>query len=537
MNGMLIIWNYWINRFSVWFILVGILVVSSGGCHLINNKKEVEVDPVNGKQLSEIYCSTCHIYPDPNLLDKKTWSEKVLPAMAHRFGIYTDIARDSLIETGKGGYHVLEAGIFPNHQMISDAQWEAIVQYYISMAPDSLAIPVTQEFNKGINIIKVVLPDLSIERASISALSFDQERTGFYVADCSKEDHSTVTILDSDYQPITQLGLPYPVSKVINRPEGLYMLMMRHLIPSDDPSGSLLKAVKDQEKNSYKGYSKVVNNLKRPVDMVFVDAENDQDDDLVICEFGNHTGSLSLFINNGKNKYKKKLLVRSPGAIKVLANDLNNDALSDLIILMSQGDESIDIYYNQGNGDFKRDRVLRFPPVYGSTDLSMIDFNQDGYPDILYVNGDNADFSSILKPYHGIRIFLNDGKNHFEETLFLPLHGAYKAIADDFDQDGDIDIAAISFFPDFNNESEKGFVYYENISQDQHMKFEPFIIPTLKTGRWITMSSDDFDNDGDADILLGNFMAMDIPGDTGNLIKNQIMAENTTLVLLKNSYK
>ncbi len=53
---------------------------------------------VQGKQLALIYCSSCHLFPDPSLLDKDTWVNNVLPNMAWRLGIrekgydpYTDV--------------------------------------------------------------------------------------------------------------------------------------------------------------------------------------------------------------------------------------------------------------------------------------------------------------------------------------------------------------------------------------------------------------------------------------------------------------
>ena len=36
------------------------------------------------------------------------------------------------------------------------------------------------------------------------------------------------------------------------------------------------------------------------------------------------------------------------------------------------------------------------------------DFDNDGFEDLIYVCGDNADITPILKSYHGIYIFLND---------------------------------------------------------------------------------------------------------------------------------
>ncbi len=145
----------------------------------------------------------------------------------------------------------------------------------------------------------------------------------------------------------------------------------------------------------------------------------------------------------------------------------------DIIALMTQADERITLYINHGDFNFSPVTLLRFPAVYGSSYFEINDFNKDGFFDILYTNGDNFDFSTILKPYHGVRLFLNDGHQQFKESWFYPMYGASWAMARDFDQDGDLDIAAIAFFPDFKSNPEQGFIYFEN----RDGKFFPFTTP------------------------------------------------------------
>ncbi len=141
---------------------------------------------------------------------------------------------------------------------------------------------------------------------------------------------------------------------------------------------------------------------------------------------------------------------------------------------------------------------MRFPSVYGSSFLEVADFNKDGYFDFVYTNGDNADFSIILKPYHGVRIFMNDGNNQFKETWFYPMHGASEVKARDFDNDGDIDLAAISFFPDFKDQP-NSFIYFENTGQG----YQAQTTPLAQSGRWLKLEAFDIDQDGDEDLLLG----------------------------------
>ena len=97
--------------------------------------------------------------------------------------------------------------------------------------------------------------------------------------------------------------------------------------------------------------------------------------------------------------------------------------------------------------------------------------------------------------------FLNDGKNGFEQDFFFPINGCYKALARDYDHDGDLDIAAISFFADYVRQPQESFVYLDN----RGGKFFPLSIPESITGRWLTMDAGDWDGDGRIDIVLGNF--------------------------------
>ena len=166
----------------------------------------------------------------------------------------------------------------------------------------------------------------------------------------------------------------------------------------------------------------------------------------------------------------------------------------------------------------------------GSSYFSLFDFDKDGKQDILYTAGDNADYSPILKPYHGIYIFSQKENFAFEQTEFLALPGAYKAIADDFDLDGDIDIAAISFFPDYHASKVTDFALFIKSQNEFSMQG----LDLHQNGRWITMDSGDPDQDGDSDLILGS-LAFEVPQHP-NLV-NQWVKNGLPFLLLKNQTK
>jgi hypothetical protein len=152
--------------------------------------------------------------------------------------------------------------------------------------------------------------------------------------------------------------------------------------------------------------------------------------------------------------------------------------------------------------------------------------------DIIYVHGDNADYSMILKPYHGMRIYLNDGKDAFTESYFFPMYGASYAETGDFDEDGDEDIVLISFFPDFSLEAPENVIYLENRSTET-LDFSAHAFPGTRTGRWIIISKMDYDLDSDIDLLLGSFTFS--PAPTPVEARREWQKENVHIGILENT--
>jgi predicted nucleotidyltransferase len=292
------------------------------------------------------------------------------------------------------------------------------------------------------------------------------------------------------------------------------------LDPTEQRLGKLWIQRENQEKEL------IAKELHRPVHTLSQDLNNDGSIEHIISEFGHLTGSISKINSDATSQ----LLWPNPGAIQTQMHDVNNDGMMDLVSLVAQGDEAIVSFIQQKNGDFKAEYLMRYQPNYGSSWFEMMDFDGDGDLDLITANGDNADLTYTQKPYHGMRISLNDGYGNFKEAFFYQLNGATRLVAEDFDQDNDIDIALVSTFPDYENHPEMAFIYLENLGD---FNFKENIIEDVNFGRWFLLDKGDIDQDGDIDILISSFTYTFSP--VPNEFQKTWEQNDVDLILLKNN--
>ena len=273
------------------------------------------------------------------------------------------------------------------------------------------------------------------------------------------------------------------------------------LEPIDFPNGKVFKFDLDS-KDAKANKTLIADVLSRPVQTVEGDFNKDGLTDLLILGQGRSKGGVYLFNQNKDKTYTQSTIAEQPGAVQAVVGDFNNDGWPDVMVLYGSADEGLWMYLNDHKGGFTSKRLLRFPPVYGSTSFQLADIDHDGKPDLIYTCGYNFHNSRILKPYHGLYIFKNTGNWNFKQQWFYPINGCTKAIAADFKGDGHLDIATSAFFADMKNDPAESLIYFEQVSS---FNFKPHAIPISKYGRWMTMEVSDYNNDGKPDIILGNY--------------------------------
>ena len=476
------------------------LLLLTSSCTQNKTGKISEERVAQGKKLVELNCQSCHLLPNPNWVDANTWESGVLPAMGPRFGIFD--YKGKRYPSSKYDFS-LPQGYYPSKPTLTEDQWQNIIDYYVSLAPQKSESKQVRQYpiKNELPLFTALMP---ASKAGIPATSYVKIDEGspempFIFSDVIK--HS-VYRYDKNFKQVDSIVTRGPVVNIELSPKEWFTCDIGVLNPNNDRLGSGKKiGIGADGKMQQTKVEPLIKQLQRPVQLTAVDLNKDGKEDIIACEFGFITGQLSWFENKGAGKYDKHILRPLPGAIKAMVEDYNHDGLPDIWVLFAQGDEGIYLYTNKGNGKFEESRVLRFPSINGSSSFDMIDMNNDGFKDIIYTCGDNADYSTVLKPYHGVYIYLNDGKNQFTQKYFYPLNGCYKAIARDFDNDGDLDIATISYFADYQNQPEEGFVYFRN---DGNFDFKPFSLPITQKGRWLTMDAGDYDHDGKIDLILGN---------------------------------
>lgn len=473
---------------------------------------------VDGKNLVQINCTKCHALVPVDALNKNVWIHHTLPVSAKFFGISSYL----------GGFYKGPkdtAGLSLN-------EWQAIVNYYEKMAPDTILtakkpIPLVNDW-VGFSLKK---PKLQTLPSFTTLAVIDPGNHQILTSDAAT---NKLSIWDNKFNNIGYADLPSPAvnalfTKGSTGSADVFLSCIGRLETVDFPNGKVFKigsnAVKEKQKPSL-----VADDLARPVQTIEGDFNKDGLQDLVILGQGHLKGGVYLFKQNKDKTYTQSNISEKPGAVQAIAGDFNNDGWPDLMVLFGSGDEGLWLYLNNHEGGFTEKNLLQFPPVYGSSSFQLADIDHDGNPDIIYTSGYNFHDSRILKPYNGLYIFKNLGNWKLKQQWFYPINGCTKAIAADFDADGDLDIVTNAFFADFKNEPEESVIYFE---QTKPFSFKPHAIPVSKEGRWMSMEVGDYNGDGKPDLIFANYS-------TGFLFQYDFKPfwnKNVPFIVLENNFK
>ncbi|MBM3846053.1 MAG: VCBS repeat-containing protein [Verrucomicrobia bacterium] len=517
--------------FPSWFLAVILGLIHPAG-HVVGAAEVAPVDELLKRGLTtnmtseataRAVCAACHAFPEPDLLDRATWLQETLPRMAIRLGL-----SPASVDTHPESELLKATGKFPAVPMITTEVFQSIVQFYSARAPEKPLPQGTRgEIEIGLPGFELVKPQARRRPPMTTLVKILESGQGVCVGDAQAQS------LDF-YSPtgalVTTLQVSNaPVSFTL-RGASAFVSMIGNFFPSEKSQGAFVEL--GREGARWVPKRNVLDRLPRTVDATFGDLNGDGRADFALCMFGNVQGRLSWFESGPEGRYSEHVLLEKPGAVGCAIHDFNRDGKPDLAALIAQDTESLMIFENKGGREFGFREVFRQHPLYGHTGFELVDFNRDGLMDFLVTNGDNGEYPSPTKRYHGIRLYEAKPDGSFALRLFYPMNGAFRALARDFDQDGDLDIAAVSFFPDYDRSPEESFVYLENRGAG---RLRAATFRECISGRWLTMDAGDVDGDGDLDIVLGNNIRG--PGKVPDFLKRDWEQFSTSYVLLKNRLK
>lgn len=501
--------------------IIGVGMLAGAVIGVIASSAPVQPGQDQGKELAEKYCATCHVQPQPDVLDRATWVAKVFPTMRQYIGL------DPVKDLGPME-HDLRA-FFPLFPQMTEDEWFAIASYYLDNAPPELR-PAPRphiELDKG--RWKTEVSTITAQPPLTTLCKLDATRSLLLVGDGLQ---ARFTIVGLDGKVITGVDLVGPASSAVPTSTGWLVTDMGKLLPHDSAVGALWN-VRWEPSTRTAMASRLLDTLRRPTHVAVADLDGDKRDDYVVCEYGNMLGRFGIYsaAKNGRVSYRE--LIPRPGAIRSQIRDINNDGRPDIVVLMAQAREGIYAFINRGKGRFDEVALATYHPAFGSSGFDLVDFDADGDLDLVVSNGDNGDYEQPpYKPYHGTHLLVNDGSLRFTEQTFLPQNGAYGSVMRDFDLDGDLDIFSIAYFPDYRVDASESVLYWERQTDGS---YRPFTIADPGIGRWLVYDCADVDQDGDLDMLLGNTSMG--PGNTTPALRERWKAEGRAYILLRNTTK
>jgi hypothetical protein len=476
------------------------LVLSLGG--------RAAAAPEDGAELAQRHCQSCHLLPRPEHLPRETW-----PFVLTWMGNYLGFRKLEPPFQRLVGAHLV-----PAQPVLSQQEFARLSAWFRDGAPTRAEFRLKRK-NPPLVRFRPVPFDAGLPPGELVTLVRVDPARGqvFAAAGRSRELH----VVDRRGQQIFRGGFASEPIHVEPFDGGFRLALLGTLDQSQTSAGRVLDLRREAAGDFRRRM--LVQGFPRLVQSLGSDLDQDGREDLLLLGFGDGYGPgfgrvSILWRTEGfdaafrdapavldapflPGAFREQVLLDRAGALGADVRDFDGDGRPDVMLLTAQAHQELLLYLNRGERRFEPRLLVEQFPSFGYNQLLVADFDGDGRADVLTVNGNNMEIPEPPpRPYHGIRILRQEGPLEFRERYFYPMHGAMQARAADFDADGDLDVAAVAFYPDWEAEEPETFTYLENLGG---LRFAASSLGGEHWGRWMVLDAGDVDGDGRPDLVLG----------------------------------
>lgn len=237
------------------------------------------------------------------------------------------------------------------------------------------------------------------------------------------------------------------------------------------------------------------------------DINNDGLDDFYACGAAYNAGAMMVQQKDGTFKAIDTATFNHDAPYEdmdAVIFDANNDGWKDLLVISGGGEPQGKspvllqdrLYLNDGKGHFIKKTDFLVQKLYNKSCVAVADVDHDGDSDIFIGTIESTLANDFGLPQNSF-LFLNNGDGKFTEAGYetiklLNLGMVTSATFTDLNQDGWADLVVTGEWMSIK------------IFMNDHGKFTATDIPN-STGLWQTVFATDINNDGNIDILAGNW--------------------------------